>query len=103
MILFLTLIENLKFEKNSGSFHIRKDGIARWCPIITLPDTECEDTRRLLGNNVLLYRVGNKIAFNHALWIEYVPPPAEPDYGSSDNDDSDDLTNGGARYFQDDY
>ena len=27
---YLTLIENLKFEKNSGSFHIRKDGIARW-------------------------------------------------------------------------
>lgn len=72
-------------------------------PVITLPDTECEDTRRLLGNNVLLYRVGNKIAFNHALWIEYAPPPAEHDYGSSDNDDSDGLSNGGARCFQDDY
>ena len=53
-------------------------------PVITLPDTECEDTRRLLGNNVLLYRTRNKITFNHSLWLEYVPPPAEPDLGESD-------------------
>ena len=66
-------------------------------PVITLPDTKFEDTRRLLGNNVLLYRVGNKIAFSHSLWLEYVPAPGEPDYGESENEASDDLANDGAR------
>ena len=72
-------------------------------PVITLPGTECEDTRRLLGNNVLLYRTGNRITYNHSLWLEYVPPPAEPDSGESDQEDSDGLAQDGARCCADDY
>ena len=72
-------------------------------PVITLSDTECEDTRRLLGNNVLLYKTGNKITFNHSLWLEYMPPPVEPDPGESDREESDGLAHDGAMCSTDGY
>ena len=50
-------------------------------PVITLPDTECEDTHRPLGSNVLLYTKGNRVTFDRSIWLEYVPPVVEPDFG----------------------
>ena len=70
-------------------------------PRICLPDEDCADTAKLLGNNVLIYRRANKIVFNHALWHEYAQHQNEPEYGSdsSEAQDSDGVDIGGAAYL----